>query len=77
MVFSPFVLSVICSLSIALVLFICDVLMLRYSCCCVPPPSFFQEEVPPPSGLEEVMAAVASQGVEEGAPSGGITKGVS
>ena len=39
----------------------------------------FQEEVPPPSGgrtLEEEMAVVASQGVEEEAPSVGITEGV-
>ena len=80
MVFSPFVLSVVCSSSIALALFICDVLMLRCSCCYVPPPSsFFQEEVPPPSGgrtLEEEMATVASQGMEEEAPNGGITEEV-
>ena len=40
---------------------------------------FFQEEVPPLSGgrtLEEAMVVVASQGVEEEALSGGITKGV-
>ena len=76
--FPPFVLSVVCSSSTALALFICDVLMLVV-CAAVSPPPFFQEEVPPPSNgktLEEEMTAVASQGVEEEAPSGGITEGV-
>ena len=77
--FPPFVLSVVCSSSTALALFICDVLMLVVCAAVSPPPFFFQEEVPPPSNgktLEEEMTAVASQGVEEEAPSGGITEGV-
>ena len=56
-------------------LFTCDALMLIV--CAAVSVFFFLEEVPPPTAsrtLEEEMATAAFQGVEEEAPSGGITK---